>query len=66
MTGRTISHYQVLDKLGEGGMGAVKTGKECTVPIYVCIRTGSTRPMSQVPTAQATGISRPMPMKTGT
>lgn len=28
MTGRTLSHFEILDKLGEGGMGAVYRARD--------------------------------------
>ncbi len=28
MTGRTLSHYKVLEKIGEGGMGEVDLSKD--------------------------------------
>jgi len=57
MTGRSIGHYEIVAKIGEGGMGAVYKARDTRLNRVVAIKTLS----AATPERKARFLQKPRP-----
>lgn len=62
MTGRALSHYEVLDKVGEGGMGVVYKTRDTRLDRFVAL---NVLPAGKVanPDRKRRSVRRPRPLR---
>jgi len=60
MVGRHIAHYEILEKLGEGGMGAVYKARDSHLDRFVAIKVLSG---SVVPDARRLSLKRALAIR---